>query len=564
MALRARLLSALTALALLLGAQAVIGVVFADSADAHAYVVATDPTNGAELDEPPTQVTVTFDEAVTFTGRDGAVAVIDSEGNRVDTDQATLDEDRLVLRIPLQADLPKGLYVASWSLVSADTHPIGGSLQFGYGVPATALVAEDAVQPDGRLTAAVGITKAITYGGLTLGFGLLPTALLLAADGGQRRTARRIALIGLGATVVSSTAQLVLQYAWSVSASPDDGTGWSGFWTFSSSAYGTAIGLRVLICLAAAWLVATWSQTTRPRILGLIALGVAAVATVVQNGHGAAGAWWQYAFTLLHGVAAVTWLGGLLAMGWLLLLHRLSAARLRRLPWWSLLAGGSVAVLVVSGLVQSISQVGYPGALLTTSYGLVLSAKLVLAVLALGLGAWGFVWVRRQIRESHTGRPAEGQTARLRRRVRVEAIAAIGIIALSGVLSSLTPARASYAPVVTQQTTAGPYDLTVTVSPARLGPETITVTAVRRSGDENTPLAREVDVSLSQVDGGVQSLAVEMPYRVPQGITAGRPTAVRFTSQTVTVPSTGEWTAMVTVVDSEIEQYTTSVVFTVE
>lgn len=563
-AARARSLSSLAALALLLALQAVFGVIFADSASAHAYVIATDPANGTELDEAPTQVTVTFDEAVTFTGREGAVRVIDSEGNRVDTDATTLDDNRLVLRIPLQTDLPEGLYVASWSLVSADTHPIGGSLQFGYGVPATALVAEDAVQPDARLTAAVGITKAITYGGLTLGFGLLPTALLLAAEQRQQRTARRAALIGLGITVIASTVQLVLQYAWTISAGPDDGTGWSGFWTFSSSAYGTAIGLRVLICLAAAWLVATWSQTTRARILALIGLGVAAVATVVQNGHGGAGAWWQYLFTLVHGVAAVTWIGGLLAMGWLLLLQRLTAARLRQLPWWSLVAGISVAALVISGLVQSLAQVGYPGALFTTQYGLVLSAKLVLAIVALALGAWGFVWVRRQLRESTTGRPAEGQTARLRHRVRIEAIAAIGIIALSGVLSSLTPAKAAYAPVTTAQTAAGPYDLTVTISPTRLGPETVTVTAVRRSGDDNTPLAQQVEVSLSQPDGGVQALAVEMPYRVPQSISSGQPTPVRFTSQTVTVPSTGEWTAMVTVVDSEIEQYTTTVVFTVE
>src|SRR5690625_6621322 len=99
---------------------------------AHATVESTAPAHGAQVDEAPAEVTVIFDESVSLPDAHEAAQVIDESGDRVDQGEAALDASRTVLTIPLQDDLPHGVYVASWRVVSSDTHVVGGSVQFGH------------------------------------------------------------------------------------------------------------------------------------------------------------------------------------------------------------------------------------------------------------------------------------------------------------------------------------------------------------------------------------------------------------------------------------------------
>ncbi|GAA4178577.1 copper resistance CopC/CopD family protein [Gryllotalpicola koreensis] len=543
------------ALGLLFGVSG--GLLSQQPASAHAYIVSSTPGNGAELAAAPTTVRVSFDEPVTLPGTADEATVLDSAGRRVDTGAPNLSADRTTLTIGIKPGIAKDSYIASWSVVSADTHPVGGSIEFGYGVPATAAAAPEAPQPSAVLSLLVGLAKGLLYLALVVGLGVPPAALLLGAAADERRTVLRVARVGAAVAAAASVLQLGLQHLWESGALA----------TFATSSYAIAVYARI-VALGIAAAVAGPAAADRPRRTAravFAAAGLAAVGTVVVNGHGGSHAWWYFASTALHAISAVAWLGGLAVLGWLLLRGRLSAERLRRMPHWSLYAGASVAALALSGVVQGLVEVRYPAALVTTQYGGILIIKLALVAGVLALAVRGHFWVRREThaaRAAASAQPAPGRTAVLRNRVRWEAGIAASVVVASGVLSSITPAAADYAPTVTQHEKIGPYRVTLEVSPTRTGPETLKITVLEPSF--NAALPDALDVSLSQAGGPVKSLAVDFPYRLAGVVHPGKPTPVTFTSAAVTVPRTGEWTASITVVASALEQYTADLHYRVQ
>ncbi|MEV6931324.1 copper resistance protein CopC, partial [Dactylosporangium sp. NPDC051485] len=524
------------------------------------YVVATDPANGAQLQAAPSAVRVTFDEPVTLPPAADAATAVAEDGGRVDAGPARLEPGRRTLVIGLREGLPRGVYIVSWSVVSADTHPVGGSIQFGYGVPATAIP----VPPSGRtpgtgwaLGAAAG--KALVYLGLVAALGLVPAALVLGADEGERRILWRAARAGAAVAAAGSLAQAVLQYLWQSSAG-HGGASWAALAGFAGSSYCAAIWVRLALLAAVAGVLPPPDRPAAGRVRwtagGLLALAV--LGSVVRNGHGGGGAWWQLASTLLHVTAMTAWLGGLAALGWLLLRRRITGERLRRLPRWSGYAAGAVVALLASGLLQSLVEVRYPGALLTTAYGFVLAAKLLLVGAMVALGATGNRWVRRQIAlagpADADARPAPGQTARLRGRVRLEAATGAAVVVVSGVLSSITPAEAAYAPERHIDAAIGPYAVTVDIAPVRRGPQRLRITVAGRT--DATPPAQSLQLVLSQAGGPVRALEVRFPYRIPGAVRPGEPTPVTFSGSSVNVPSAGPWTGTLTVVAGRTQQFT--------
>lgn len=544
-------------------------VAAAPSAQAHAYVVDTSPEHGSEVDSPPDAVRVTFDEPVTLPGVDAA-RVLDAQGERVEAGPATLDDARTTLTVPLPDDLPRGTYLASWSVVSADTHPAGGSLQFGYGVPASTLTAaDDPAGPSPALTLATGLVKGALYLALVLALGVPPAALLLAADDAERRRVVRLARAGVTAAIALSVAQLVVQQAWIASSAPSDAptATWATTGAYLRSPYALLVELRIVALgavLVSLRSLARAGRVGRPAFPAARAaavhgaLGVLVVGTVAANGHGGSGAWWRLTSTTLHGVAAVAWLGGLLVLAWLLLARRLTPERLTRMPWWSAYAGAAAAALVASGVLQGVVEVRYPEALWTTTYGAVLLVKLGLVIALLTLAVAGHRWTRAQ---RGRDRPEAGQTARLRGRVRWEAAAAAVVVMVSGVLSSVPPAETAYAPTASVERRVGPYQVTFQAAPTRPGPQTFRITVVQPTAD--TPLPRSVQLTLRDDAAGLTGVEAQFPYRVTGTNHPGEPTPVTFTSAAVTVPTAGEWTATLTVVAGELEQYTVAIDFPV-
>ncbi|HEY1484639.1 MAG TPA: copper resistance protein CopC, partial [Micromonosporaceae bacterium] len=198
-------------LLLLLGGLFAVGFLFATPAAAHATLTASDPADGTRLPAAPHAVTLTFDENVGL-GNIGYLHVTDQAGKRVDSGGAYHpDGDGTKVTDRLQGGLGDGTYTASFRVISADSHPIAGSIAFVVGngplVRGTTTTgsAVDPVTGD-----AFDAARWISYAGIVLlGGGWLIFTIWPA--GRDDRRARRIVWGGWIGLVVGAGLELLLQ-----------------------------------------------------------------------------------------------------------------------------------------------------------------------------------------------------------------------------------------------------------------------------------------------------------------------------------------------------------------
>lgn len=113
---------------LLVGVVAVLGLLIAASpAQAHAELESSDPADGQTLSAPPTAVSFTFGEELLDQGNAITLTVVDTDA-RLALGAVEVDGDTVRAAWPEQS--PAGEFRAAYRVVSADGHPIQGSITF--------------------------------------------------------------------------------------------------------------------------------------------------------------------------------------------------------------------------------------------------------------------------------------------------------------------------------------------------------------------------------------------------------------------------------------------------
>ena len=151
-----------------------------------------------------------------------------------------------------------------------------------------------------------------------------------------------------------------------------------------------------------------------------------------------------------HLLAAGAWLGGLLALGYVLMLARRfpsaehNAQALAALIRFSGMGYAAVAILIGSGLVNAWLLVGSPGRLTTTPYGQLLFVKLCLLAGMLALAAQNRFRLVPELQRSKEGcLSGESSLRLLRRNVIGEQMLGLAIVLIVGWLGTLQPAIAA-------------------------------------------------------------------------------------------------------------------------
>ena len=109
-------------------------VAMATSAEAHATLVSTSPTDGGTVSASPQQVQLTFDDVVNL-GPD-AVQVTAADGGREDKADAGVTSDGKTVIESLKPNLGNGIHKVGWRITSDDGHIIDGTFSFKVAVPA--------------------------------------------------------------------------------------------------------------------------------------------------------------------------------------------------------------------------------------------------------------------------------------------------------------------------------------------------------------------------------------------------------------------------------------------
>jgi copper transport protein len=205
---------------------------------------------------------------------------------------------------------------------------------------------------------------------------------------------------------------------------------------------------------------------------------------------------------------AVGTIGGLAARG--------DADALAHLvPRFSRLAFAAVVVIVVSGTFQSWRQLGTVDALTHTTYGRLLTVKLVLVAAMIGLGALSRSWVRRRsgyaaASSGNPGHPRVSGPGPLRRSVAGEVAVAGVLLAVTSLLVNAIPGEQALAlPYSTELELGDDVLVDLAVDPAKAGPVEIHLVVVTASGQPAPVDEITLDLRLPGRDIGPLSVPLQ-------------------------------------------------------
>jgi copper transport protein len=338
----------------------------------HAVLVETIPADGELLAVAPDRIVVRFNEPVSAI----AAQVLDATGRDVTPIDAARVHDG-ELQIALPPSLTTGTYVVSYRVVSLDGHPIGGSLMFSIGERSTRPPLLG-VSPDDRgWRVAMAAVRVVLYLGILGGAGGVLFLFLVKPTGRAAAAAARIvgtlALVGCAAALVSIGVQGGL-----LAGGPARSiANWATWRTGLLSSFGRTAALAFIGLAAIA------IGFRRKMHFFAVVGAAAAILSFALSGHvvTAGPKWLTVPLLIAHTSAVSLWVGSLLPLRSAVLQDR-AVEIVRR---FSNVAVAAVVVLFLAGFGIAALQVRSVAGLVTTAYGWMLLAKLVLVAGLLAL-----------------------------------------------------------------------------------------------------------------------------------------------------------------------------------
>lgn len=438
-------------------------------AGAHAFLVRTDPPQGARLDGLPRYVSLEFSEPVTEPGAQIAVRTADG-GQPSPLRLEWLDGGR-TMRAALSADR-RGIVLVGWEVVADDGHRTAGEFAFAVGpVPGSIPSGRSNPAPPDPIRTAAGW---LFFAGLSIASGALALSCVEGDRGGRRATTR----VGL----LVATAAAVL--AWTAAGAGFDGGGTRQELLLAASGSAAAVGT-----LTARWVQARWPT--------LAALAVTAAA---WSGHGqpaVSNGVLAWILDVVHLLTGATWVGAICLVALRLWRAGRTAGReavLAATRRYARVALVLVAVLAAAGVTAAFMMLNEVAELWTTRYGQLLLAKSVLFATALLLAT---------VARTKGLRRAAWST--LRRVTPLEAAALVAVLVVTGVLTNTAPP----APATPAASLLGPPPMTGLV--ARAAGQVGILTVAVAAGDG------QLQVEVLPPGGDARGATAAVEARLPDG-----------------------------------------------
>ncbi|MGW5981124.1 copper resistance CopC/CopD family protein [Bacillus mycoides] len=478
-----------------LGAWLLIACVFIifipKSTSAHAYVVKSNPTENETLKKAPSIVKIEFDEDIQVSSFN-TLFVRDISGQRVDLKDAHIDtKNKKLLEAGLKENLKNGLYSIQWKAISADGHPIQGVIPFRIGL-AEAGTDDIKVEEMGYVPQIDMIMeRGILYTSFSLFIGVLLFNLILykgSASQVQSRS-KRIIWISLFGIFISLLFNLPLQ------AKINADVSWLEAFdplllkeTLQLSVFGYVWITQM--ALISTLMIVTYFAVKSERLSSFkvwsipIVLFIGLLVMKAFNSHAYGLKFKEIAVVMdfLHLFAASLWMGGLSSI--VLLLRKVDDkwtmywdAIKRFSPW----ATGAVIVILLTGLFNSTFFIPTIHSLFDTKYGLALLAKILLFVC---MGILGIIhYVKGRMRAQQ----------RLGATVKVEFIIGIIVFVIVAFMTNVqTPPMPPTGPFTESKQLDNGYELTLHVSPNKVGQNTFHITLKDENGQPVTDMEQIV------------------------------------------------------------------------
>jgi copper transport protein len=495
------------------------------NAFAHASLVATEPRDGSMLAQAPKTVQLRFNEPIT----PAVIRLIDSGGRtRDDVVVRTVNE---TISITLPDGLPRGTHVISYRVISADGHPVAGSMMFSVGMGKSGAVP---AASDSVVTTLIWLARIGVYLGLFVGVGGVFFEAWVAAARVRSRTIVSALALGLFSAAVSLGCQgldlLGLPLSGILTAAP-----WQ-------AAIATTLGPSLAVAAAAMGLsfFAQRSQSGKfARVASVLAMAGIGVA-LASSGHASTASpqWLTRPAVFLHAVGVAYWVGALVPL--LAMLHQ-PATLILALHRFSRGAVPVVGGLVLTGLALAIVQLESFQALIDTKYGWILSIKVTLVMLLLGLAALN----RFRLTPALTSDP--NNTQPLARSVLFECAIVIGILAVVAGWRFTPPPRslaAAVGPPLALHIHSDKAMVQVLVSSGKPGVDSFVLQIM--TGDASPLQAKEVTLILSLPEKGIEPME-RKATQAPDG---------NWIVREMPIPFAGRWRVRVEALVTDFEKVT--------
>jgi len=523
----------------------------APSAFAHATLQQSTPENNSIVRTSPDVVELQFSEAVETAF--GSIRVYDCVGERVDSGNVDRPSESSVA-VNLDRGLPAGTYTVTWRVISADAHPVAGAFVFHVKAASKSGECEQVFGKEstpGSVDALFKFVRALDFA-LTLLVvgGAAAIALVLRSAAPELRAMLYRILAGLAVgLVVACILCIVLQGAVAGGFGLSEAFRWDTVDSVLQTRFGEAflwqLGLAAVIAPGA-----FLASRSRNSTLGLLVLvpAVLLLPTLSAAGHARTSGTLALIADVVHIAAASMWVGGLAFTVLALLLAGADRWPLasRAVPVFSILAVGSVVVLIIAGTVRGYEEVKAFHGLWDTTYGKLLLFKIGLVLPLLALGAYNNRFavprLKRQIASALEQR-------RFLRAAGVELALMAAIVGVTAVLVTEPPAKASVkAPkFVNAFVPIGNLEVNYTIDPAKTGSNVIHLYYFKPTGEPANVDDTRLSATLSSA--GVGPIRIPLQKIVPS----------HYTTPAAVFPQPGDWQLLIEARRGEFEALTQTV-----
>lgn len=551
---------------------------------AHAQLLSTDPTDGSRLENAPSQVRLTFNEPVQVV--EGATRLFSSGGDSTVVEAHAVDS---TVTVDLPPDLSDGGYSLTYRIISADGHPVGGSVTFevGHGEHLSPQPSGNDSQ-DGLNTVLASLLTGVHYLSLLVLAGLVFFEVVIA--GFHMPSASKVLRYAYGCALASAALLLPVSGA-NVAGTDLVNTALEAdvplflpldrWMPFVPAQQWVSAGVVALGGLGVVLFTALFAVRSRDFIWRVLALGCAVVAliTPVLIGHSQTQEplWAMLASDMGHLVAGAVWCGGLVGLVLMMGRTRLgvrnkpgatsagnpkvvptvqatytpefTAEVVRRFSGWALACVVGVALTgVVMVLLIADDLVG----LVSSSYGRLLALKLGLVAVVVLLAGWNRFRLLPRVTKEPTV-PLRWRA--LKRVVVLEALVLIAVLLVTGFLSNANPYSNRGSGTDSAGSSGTPQEadfeqesqglrIVGKVTPATVGTNTVTFT-LEYEGHPIT--SNDVTVTLRLPEQNLGPLNVETHWDPEAG----------HYEASMQVPASGKWRLQVA---TRVDSYTEPIV----
>lgn len=346
------------------------------TAFAHAVLEKSTPVPDQQLDSPPTEVELIFNERLE--DKLYFIKVFNENGDIVSDSDTEMSADQKQISLALPS-LSNGHYAVSYRVLSADGHPVNGSYIFSVGddLGANESLNQLLLEKDGNGTVLGGVLHSIVrvlyYLALILTTGWIIWGTLTNLEQGERRSIfRQWALYLQMALMLTTLGMGLFQFAELL----DHWTLGDFLSVLTGTTAGQSLGLSILLSLLGFAILLRFKWLDQLWVLFILAV-------TSVNGHASAfePVIRTISFDLIHLIAAAIWGGGLFYI--LIYWKREKEHAKQFISVFSKLAMISMLVLIVTGVILTLIFLPDIQYLFNTKWGIMLLIKTALVLLVI-------------------------------------------------------------------------------------------------------------------------------------------------------------------------------------